>query len=826
MIKQDKFLYALVKTEQEWIDSDFILALLQEGFSSDSKIRKIGDGETLWKDLPAEPLEKEDEEFLNYYTKNQIDTKLTNLNTKIDNQNIKKQWLLENPDKNYIDFYNQILNLTTTAVPDNQLGIEYKIMELRNGRQLYRQYINFGVMPDNNLKSISHNIPDLETCQINQDKTFWFQTSGGPGKNVVNGSYDGALFFMDDLFTISCRTNNNKSTYTAYVCIEYTKRNDNNLNAIFAKPTITYPIDPFLSTTESLVIERKWLGIPTAAEDITINLDPSREISEYVVYVQMKNAVSASTSLWATVNKDDSASYTLTSLFNNATTTMAAAENLAATGLEYGFLETTANTWTIGQSNILVHQGRMVSSTTIWSRRTTYINVYQRYSRYGKEAKFNTLTFKIPAITANAYGFIRVFKKIQAVPTNLHSFEDITNTYFAAEKVNLELPIKNTDKFKYHLNIDESLKITNNVQNTKTYIDGVLTPDLILGKNTGSGYFNILNGKLFGEFKDSDLKEYNFTADLSTVDKITLLTENNTTGNIIIQKEIDSYLIAQTPDVLNGLKVTTETIDTEHFINVSPGSIELLNSIYTLPRDFNKELSSIWTSQNTFDPNEIIWLYAYFVDNSLKFECRHDEPTADRFGNIYSSNGEIPVDLGRYYYYQKDRRAIARLQIVEDKLIVLQSGFKKGVDEPIYPYYSTATKLNEGIVKLTTDPTNEYDDKTSVTPKDIHNVIGSSQIQDWPPFKTVSNQLEYNLPGAIPGNLKHYLVILGDPGLFLIPGISFTIQTDKLIFLKEPPANLDVYVRNLSTMYVSDNLANQLAIASHLYLYNTHKGVL
>ena len=98
-----------------------------------------------------------------------------------------------------------------------------------DGKPLYRKVINFGNLPNNNVKRVNHNISNMDrvTKLTGITQTGTETLSWGSLPLVYSGSeyvYNTTLFCNKT--EIVCKTAQDRSAFSAYVIIEYTKTTD------------------------------------------------------------------------------------------------------------------------------------------------------------------------------------------------------------------------------------------------------------------------------------------------------------------------------------------------------------------------------------------------------------------------------------------------------------------------------------------------------------------------------------------------------------------------------------------------------------------------
>lgn len=117
------------------------------------------------------------------------------------------------------DNVEEAINLTNTY-STNEIKIGTWL-----GKPLYRKVIDFGALPNATTKNVSLNINDLDEV-IN----FYARTKSGtttriiPTSSPVDVSYNMDIYINGTNITIN--TGTDRSSYTAYVVVEYTKTTD------------------------------------------------------------------------------------------------------------------------------------------------------------------------------------------------------------------------------------------------------------------------------------------------------------------------------------------------------------------------------------------------------------------------------------------------------------------------------------------------------------------------------------------------------------------------------------------------------------------------
>lgn len=99
---------------------------------------------------------------------------------------------------------------------------EQLIGEWVNGENLYQKTVNFGNLPNNTSKTVAHGITNLDRIISAEGfaKTSLNQT---PIPFVNNGTVGSQVALIVDNTNITLRTSEDRSQYTAYITLRYTK---------------------------------------------------------------------------------------------------------------------------------------------------------------------------------------------------------------------------------------------------------------------------------------------------------------------------------------------------------------------------------------------------------------------------------------------------------------------------------------------------------------------------------------------------------------------------------------------------------------------------
>lgn len=92
-----------------------------------------------------------------------------------------------------------------------------------DGSPIYRKVIDFGTLPNNTNKFVNHNVSNIKTLvklkgMATDGSTFILIPHSNPNDNYT------AVLISANATTVHIRTGSNRSNYTPYVIMEYTKR--------------------------------------------------------------------------------------------------------------------------------------------------------------------------------------------------------------------------------------------------------------------------------------------------------------------------------------------------------------------------------------------------------------------------------------------------------------------------------------------------------------------------------------------------------------------------------------------------------------------------
>jgi len=122
-------------------------------------------------------------------------------------------------DTNMNEIKTAINNSTTYSTTEHIIGTWL------TGKPIYSKTINFGALPNNSQKSVAHNISNIDKI-INYKGIAYSGTTFRtlPACSPLNQTYNIDLYV--DTTNIYIITGSNRTGYTSYVTIEYTKTTD------------------------------------------------------------------------------------------------------------------------------------------------------------------------------------------------------------------------------------------------------------------------------------------------------------------------------------------------------------------------------------------------------------------------------------------------------------------------------------------------------------------------------------------------------------------------------------------------------------------------
>lgn len=121
---------------------------------------------------------------------------------------------------------------------------EQRIGTWIDGKPVYRKVINFGALPNASTKSVSHNISNLGTILdikgTGTNGSFWFKFP-----HVVQDTPTNGIEINVSTTLIYIKTGSDRSAYSAYVTLEYTKTTDTaqNTRSIPSNDEVEEPIE-------------------------------------------------------------------------------------------------------------------------------------------------------------------------------------------------------------------------------------------------------------------------------------------------------------------------------------------------------------------------------------------------------------------------------------------------------------------------------------------------------------------------------------------------------------------------------------------------------
>lgn len=114
------------------------------------------------------------------------------------------------------DCVNNMMNYSTTEVNTGNKWID--------GKPIYRKVINFGALPDTSTKAVAHNISNLDTIIDYKALAKSINAILPIPYMALTASYGIYMYF--DATNITVETGYNRSAYSMYVVLEYTKTTD------------------------------------------------------------------------------------------------------------------------------------------------------------------------------------------------------------------------------------------------------------------------------------------------------------------------------------------------------------------------------------------------------------------------------------------------------------------------------------------------------------------------------------------------------------------------------------------------------------------------
>mgnify|MGYP003623388042 CR=1 FL=1 len=114
------------------------------------------------------------------------------------------------------------------AVPDLRFDRETRMNLRYLGKQVYARMIDFGPLPNNGIKELAHNIPDVDWIQVNQNMSIVHsgRFNNHPAACPVCAGAANSWYFTVTSEFIRFYTGIDRQNYSATVCLMYTKTTD------------------------------------------------------------------------------------------------------------------------------------------------------------------------------------------------------------------------------------------------------------------------------------------------------------------------------------------------------------------------------------------------------------------------------------------------------------------------------------------------------------------------------------------------------------------------------------------------------------------------
>ena len=111
---------------------------------------------------------------------------------------------------------------------DLKLGVETKTNTSYMGKPVYTQLFDFGTLPNNTKKAVSHGIPDVDWIQANQTYSTVFFSPQANHPLVVGSPQHltGCWYFYVDAQAVYIVTGRDRRVNSAIICLVYTKTTD------------------------------------------------------------------------------------------------------------------------------------------------------------------------------------------------------------------------------------------------------------------------------------------------------------------------------------------------------------------------------------------------------------------------------------------------------------------------------------------------------------------------------------------------------------------------------------------------------------------------
>ena len=98
--------------------------------------------------------------------------------------------------------------------------------EYWEGKQVYAQKINFGALPNDALKEIAHNIPNIDEFMLDYSRSWMVSSEGRRGCLNQPGTSSNPVTFWVTKTTLQCRAFIDRRSYSAVIVVLYTKTTD------------------------------------------------------------------------------------------------------------------------------------------------------------------------------------------------------------------------------------------------------------------------------------------------------------------------------------------------------------------------------------------------------------------------------------------------------------------------------------------------------------------------------------------------------------------------------------------------------------------------
>ena len=95
-----------------------------------------------------------------------------------------------------------------------------------DGRNVYEKTIYFGNLPNNDKKNVAHGIVNLDKVISFSGFAYYSSYILSIPKTAIESSSWGIDIFIENADSITIQTGQNRSSFVAYVTIQYTKTTD------------------------------------------------------------------------------------------------------------------------------------------------------------------------------------------------------------------------------------------------------------------------------------------------------------------------------------------------------------------------------------------------------------------------------------------------------------------------------------------------------------------------------------------------------------------------------------------------------------------------